>query len=173
MSPSRIDPSHFSRDTTEFISLLDKHGVRYLIGGGESVIFHGHARLTGDVDFFFDRTDANARALFDALVEFWGGDVPNVASHDELLAEGLILQFGRPPNRIDLLNQIGGVAFEEAWESRATAIIARQPEPIPVHFLGLDALIRSKEAAGRPRDLDDIKFLRRANDLRSKRGGAR
>ncbi|MFN0151647.1 MAG: hypothetical protein ACKVU1_13165 [bacterium] len=140
--------------------------MRYLIGGGESVIFHGHARLTGDVDFFFDRTDANARALFEALVEFWGGGVPNIARHDELLVEGLILQFGRPPNRIDLLNQIGGVAFDEAWASRAVASITRAPEEIPVHFLGLDALIRSKEAAGRPRDLEDIKFLRRAADRR-------
>lgn len=55
MSRTRLDATHFSPDTRAFIELLNTHGVRYMIVGGEAVIFHGHARLTGDVDFFFDR----------------------------------------------------------------------------------------------------------------------
>jgi hypothetical protein len=31
-----------------------------------------------------------------------------------------------------------------------------------VHYLGLEELIRSKQAAARPRDLEDIEYLRRA-----------
>jgi hypothetical protein len=44
----RIDAHHFSPDTRAFIELLHRHAVRYLIVGGEAVIFHGRVRLTGD-----------------------------------------------------------------------------------------------------------------------------
>ena len=44
--------SDFSPDILEFMYLLHEFGVRYLIVGGEAVIYYGHARLTGDVDFF-------------------------------------------------------------------------------------------------------------------------
>lgn len=170
MPGHRVDASHFSNDTADFLRLLHEHRVRYLIGGGEAVVFHGHARLTGDVDLFFDRTDENARALFATLVEFWGGAVPGVARSDELLEEGLILQFGRPPNRIDLLSTIGGISFEDAWRGRAEALLAGGQGDVPIHYLGLDALIRTKEAAGRPRDLEDMKFLRRAAERDERRG---
>ena len=44
--------SYFSKDVQEFLKLLAAHKVKYLIVGGEAVIYHGYARLTGDVDFF-------------------------------------------------------------------------------------------------------------------------
>lgn len=50
MPPPRIDGEHFAPDTRLFIGLLHEYAVRYLIVDGEAVIFHGHARLTGDVD---------------------------------------------------------------------------------------------------------------------------
>ena len=46
--------THFSPDTLEFFSLLFQNQIRYLIVGGEAVIYHGFARLTGDVDIFYD-----------------------------------------------------------------------------------------------------------------------
>jgi hypothetical protein len=64
MPPEKIEAAHFSPDTREFIALVHQHAVRYVIVGGEAVIFHGYARLTGDVDFFYERTEANVRALF-------------------------------------------------------------------------------------------------------------
>ena len=48
----------FSQDTRDLIRLLAVHKVRYLIVGGMAVIYHGHARLTGDVDFFYESTKA-------------------------------------------------------------------------------------------------------------------
>jgi hypothetical protein len=73
VSPELSDSSSFSPDIQEFLRLLHVHDVRYLIVGGEAVIFYGHARLTGDVDFFYDVDVDNARRLFAALDEFWGG----------------------------------------------------------------------------------------------------
>lgn len=47
-----MNTSHFSNDCLEFMRLLNKHSVKFVIVGGEAVIYHGYVRLTGDVDFF-------------------------------------------------------------------------------------------------------------------------
>jgi len=62
-----MNPSYFSPDILEFLRLLSIHKVRYLIVGGEAVIYYGHARLTGDIDIFYDRTKENTKALFEDL----------------------------------------------------------------------------------------------------------
>ena len=95
MSQGTIEASHFSPDTAEFIRLLNKHGVKYVIVGGEAVIYYGFARLTGDVDFFYDSGPNNVKSLFRALTEFWDGSVPGIEKSEELMEEGLILQFGQ------------------------------------------------------------------------------
>lgn len=40
-----------NQDFREFIALLEKHAVEYLIVGGYAVAFHGFPRYTGDIDF--------------------------------------------------------------------------------------------------------------------------
>jgi hypothetical protein len=159
MPQVRVDPSHFSSDTGTFIRLLHRRGVRYLIVGGEAVIFYGHVRLTGDVDFFFDPSPENAERLFQALTEFWDGEVPGMDSATELEEPGLVVQFGLPPNRIDLINSIEAVGFEEAWNSRVTVLLGTDDE-CPIHFIGLETLIRNKAALNRPKDLADLEYLR-------------
>jgi len=154
--------SHFSRDIQEFLELLSKYKVKYVIVGGEAVIYHGHARLTGDVDFFYETSSENVLNLFRALDEFWKGDIPGVDTPEELMEPGIILQFGVPPNRIDLVNRIEGVSFDEAWRNKATTYMDIQDQTIPIHFIGLDELIRNKEALRRHKDLEDLKYLRKA-----------
>jgi hypothetical protein len=105
---------YFPEDIQDFLSILFKHKVRYLIVGAEAVIYHGFARLTGDIDIFFEPSPKNCRALFYALQEFWAGPVPGIGSPAELATKGKIIQFGYPPNRIDLINAISGVNFSEA-----------------------------------------------------------
>lgn len=163
MAPQKIDSNHFSTDTRAFIALLHRHNVRYVIVGGEAVIFHGHARYTGDVDFLYDRSEANTKALYAALAEFWDGDIPGINTPDELIEEAIVVQFGRPPNRIDLLSSINGVGFEEAWDTRVTLEFAPElgGEPIPVFILGLGALLKNKAATARAKDLDDLRYLSR------------
>ena len=158
--------SCFSEDVQEFLKILAVHKVKYLIVGGEAVIYHGYARLTGDVDFFFESSRQNARKLYEALKEFWGGDIPGIKAFDELMEEGLILQFGVPPNRIDLINQISGVTFREAWENRITTDIESEGREVPIHLIGLEELIKNKKAIGRPKDVEDLKYLKEVKKLR-------
>ncbi len=117
-SSKRIDAFSFSDDVLVFIRLLEKHEVRYVIVGGEAVIFHGYPRLTGVVDFFYERTEPNTARLFQSLSEFWSGNIPEVENAAEFMEEGVVIQFGQPPYRIDLLNHIDGVAFSGAWDGR-------------------------------------------------------
>jgi len=97
-----VRADHFSDDVQALIALFGQHRVRYLLVGGEAVIYHGHPRLTGGVDFWFDQTTDNASRLFAALREYWEGAVPGLADAAELMAPAVIVQFGRPPHRIDL-----------------------------------------------------------------------
>lgn len=131
----RMKASHFSSDIQDFIIFLDTHGVRYLIVGGEAVIYHGYARLTGDVDFFYEPSPENAGNLFEALNDFWEGDIPGVESSTELQSKGIILQFGVPPNRIDLINSIDAVSFEEAWKFRAEEEIEIEGKKYKVYYI--------------------------------------
>jgi len=158
----RIETGNFSADTVEFIRLLAKHSVRYVIVGGQAVIFHGYARFTGDVDFFYSNEATNAEALFKALLEFWENNIPGISSATELEESRAVIQFGRPPNRIDLLTAISGVTFDEAWETREVITIENGSERIESAILSLPALMKNKEASGRPKDLDDVGFLRKA-----------
>jgi hypothetical protein len=149
----------FAKDAQEFLRLLAKYDVRYLLIGGAAVIYHGYARLTGDVDFLYDCSRENAARLWAALVEFWGGSVPSVAAAAELEDPNIVVQFGRPPNRIDLIASLRTVAFAEAWQNRIRETITVSGASVPVWILGLSDLRRSKREAGRPKDLDDLDHL--------------
>ena len=153
----RVDPAHFSQDIQELIRLLHQHHVRFLVIGGEAVIFHGYPRYTGDVDFYYHCEAENTRRLYFALMDFWEQEVPGIKSPDELLQEGLVLQFGRPPNRIDLLSRVSGVDFETAWARRASAKMG----DCELSYFGVRDLVASKRAAGRPKDLQDLEYLER------------
>lgn len=118
-----------------------------------------HARLTGDTDFLYDCDHANAGRLWNALVEFWGGSVPVVANAEELADPSLVVQFGRPPNRIDLIGGLESVPFVEAWAHRIREKIDVSGTEVPIYILGLAELRRAKRQAGRPKDLDDLANL--------------
>lgn len=140
-------------DLREFIGLLNSRKVDYLVVGGHAVAFHGYPRFTGDVDFFINATPENARRVLQVLDDFGFGSLG--LGVQSLTQAGKVIQLGRPPNRIDLLTSISGVAFEEAWEQR----VAAELDGIPVHFVSKEALIKNKRAAARSKDLADVDAL--------------
>ena len=164
MPPEILDASVFSPDIQEFLRLLSANEVRAVVVGGEAVIFYGHIRVTGDIDIFYDRSPENADRLFGALKEFWRGVIPGLEGSRELEKSGVIFQFGVPPNRIDLLNEIDGVNFQSVWDGRTKVELQSRGDRISVSYIGLEELIRNKEASGRPKDLEDLPFLREARN---------
>ena len=148
-------PSH---DYEEFIAALNAHGVRYLVVGAHAVAFHARPRATKDLDILLDPTPANAQRALAALRDFFGGvDVGYTV--EDLTDPRWIIQLGVAPVRIDLLSELPGCQnFEAAWENRIEARFGT----VKAYYLGLDDLIRTKEAAGRPQDCADVRALQRA-----------
>jgi hypothetical protein len=141
------------KDLREFIELLNSHKVEYLLVGGHAVAYHGHPRYTGDIDFFVRPSRENAEKVVAAVGAFGfqeaGFDVDTFTEPEK------VIQLGRPPNRIDILTSISGVAFDDAWSGRVEADL----DGAPVCFIGRAALIANKRAAGRQKDLADIEAL--------------
>ena len=81
------------------------------------------------------------------------------ASAADFAQPGSVYQIGLPPRRIDLLTEISGVTFDEAWASRTTAEL----EGRTVAFIGREALIKYKEASGRLKDVADVARLRKTH----------
>lgn len=115
--------------------------------------------MTGDVDLYYERSPENALRLFHGLQEFWEGTIPEIARPDELLPEGRIVQFGVPPNRIDLINSIDGVDFPFAWRSRVIESVVVKKQRIEIYIIGLEHLIQNKKVLSRHKDLEDLEFL--------------
>ncbi len=142
-----------SSDFEELLRCLNARSVRAIVVGGHALAFHGRPRFTKDLDVFVEPTPANADRLLSALADFGFGDAG--LSAGDFSRPGKIVQLGVAPNRIDLLTAIDGVAFDEAWAGRATGCFGA----VPVAYLGREAFIKNKRAAGRPQDLADIDAL--------------
>jgi predicted nucleotidyltransferase len=144
---------NLSKDFSEFIQLLNEHGVEYLIVGGYAVILHGYPRYTGDMDFFINKSSENAQKVIDVLDEFGFASLELTA--DELTKPDVILQLGRPPLRIDIINSLSGVSFKECFAEKVKFEIDGYMLPV----IGLKQLKKNKKASGRHRDLDDLEHL--------------
>lgn len=53
----------FNEDFKDFLSMLNKHSVRYILVGGFAVILHGYSRTTGDMDIWVERTKDNYKCI--------------------------------------------------------------------------------------------------------------
>lgn len=144
-------------DLREFVGLLNSHGVEYLIVGGHAVAYHGYPRYTGDLDVFVRRSDENAAKLIALLIDFGFGALDLDAT--AFTEPDTVVQLGHPPNRVDLITQISGVEFGDAWETRVDALL----DGIPVPMLGRNELLANKRASGRAKDLADLRELEERN----------
>ncbi|MFO1423793.1 MAG: hypothetical protein U1F70_09105 [Candidatus Competibacteraceae bacterium] len=98
-----------SQDFKEFVELLNKHNVEYLIVGGYAVGIHGYPRYTGDLDVWINATVENARKMVRVLDDF--GFSSFGLTEGDFTKPGNVIQMGCPPFRIDVLTTIDGVDF--------------------------------------------------------------
>ena len=140
----------------DFVDLLRSfiaRDVRFLVVGAYALAVHGTPRATGDLDVWVDATPENAPRVLRALAEF-GAPMQGLTDTD-FARPGIVYQMGFPPGRIDVLTNLTGLTFAEAWPDRT-----EQPlEGMNVPVIGREAFIRNKKATGRPRDLGDLEDL--------------
>jgi hypothetical protein len=143
-----------SQDFKEFIKLLNKYKVKYLVVGGYAVAFHGHPRYTKDLDIWIESSIDNATNLLKALDEFGFGSLG--LSLEDFLAANQIIRLGSPPTRIDLLTTAPGVDFETCYHSRVSTPI----DETQVEFMDIENLRLNKLSVGRSQDLASTENLK-------------
>jgi len=141
------------RDYEGFLRLLNKYKVRYCIVGAFAVAFYAIPRYTKDIDILIEPSRLNAERMLNALKEFGFGSMG--LSIEDFAKEGMIIQLGYEPVRIDIVTSINGCSFEKVWRNRRRGRYGRAM----VNFIGLNELIENKRAASRKQDMMDIEIL--------------
>lgn len=167
-TPQRREP--VTKHSVEaIVDALNSAGVRYLIAGGLAVVAHGHVRFTADVDLILDFAPDNVTRAIVALEGI--GYRPRVpVAFRDFAYEHLRRQWVReknmtvfslysdahPATEIDLFVE-APLDFDAAYKAAARMEVAPETEAM---FVGYFDLLRMKERAGRPVDVDDIRQLK-------------
>ncbi len=147
----------------DFLGLLEKHHVEYVIVGGYAVGVHGFPRYTGDMDVFVGISDENAARLVDVFNEF-GFETLSLKASD-FLEPDTVVEVGREPMKIQVLTGIDGVTFDRCRSDRIVVNISG----LQVPFIGFGSLLANKAASPRSKDRIDLEELTRLRDLQKKR----
>lgn len=140
-------------DFSDFLKLLNSHGVKYLLIGGYAVGYYGYPRATADMDIWVAVHPDNAEKLCAALKAF-GMTMPDLTPA-LFQQEGKIVRMGVPPLRLEILTSVSGVSFSECYAAQNTVHI----DNVPVSLISLEHLKQNKRASGRHKDLDDLENL--------------
>jgi hypothetical protein len=137
----------------DFVDLLRAFiaaDVRFVVVGAYALAHRGRPRATGDLDVWVDATPANAPRIMRALADFGAplGDL----SEGDFARPGVVFQIGVPPGRIDILTELTGLTFADAWPGRKPGAFGN----LTVDFIGREAFLRNKRATGRAKHLGDI-----------------
>ena len=141
------------KDLREFIESLNALEVRFLIVGAFAVAYHGYYRYTSDIDLFVDNSKENAKRIWQAVQQFGFSDLKLTV--EDFSQEDQVIQFGVPPNRINVMTSISGVSFYQAWASREQGDL----DGLSVSFISKEMLKQNKTACGRLQDLADLEHL--------------
>ena len=132
------------------LRVLSDANVDFLVVGAHARSIHGTPRATGDLDILLRPSEENARRTLLALSRF-GAPLEGLGASD-LLEPEMVVQIGIAPNRIDLLTDLTGVSFDEAWAGKILATFDNLRIPV----IGRDAYLKNKRATGRLKDLADV-----------------
>ena len=144
-------------DFIDFVKLCNKYEVEYLVIGGYAVSIHGYPRSTKDFDVCIKISEENASKMVQVIKDF--GFASLKLTKEDFLKRDFITQLGHEPVRIDILNDLNGVPFEQAWMNKSVMDF----EDYKINFIGYYELLKVKEKAGRPQDLADISKLKSRN----------
>ena len=142
-------------DTESLLKSLKGHKVQFVVIGATAFPVHGYSRATLDIDIFIKPEISNAAKTLAALKDF-GYDVSDIAI-DELLTKKILIR--QYLVETDIHPFVKGVSFDEVWRNRVKAKFG----DTFAWFASLNDLIKMKRAAGRPKDLEDLKYLQKLN----------
>ena len=142
-----------NKDYKEMLQTLLKNDVKFLVVGAYAMGVYGYVRATGDFDLFVEPSKENAKKLYNTLKEY-GAPLHDI-NEETFTKENVIYQIGIEPVRIDVITEISGVSFKEAYASKNEI----EYEGLKIPFLSKEKLIKNKKASGRAKDLLDAEQL--------------
>jgi hypothetical protein len=145
------------QDLKDLLYALNRHHVKYMVIGGYAVAVHAQPRVTKDLDVFIESSPNNGLAVYKALAEF--GAPLSEFTVEDFHNPNVFAQFGNPPYRIDILQQISAIDFATAYKNSQELMIEGD---LPVRYISADDLITNKLASGRLQDLADAEAVRQA-----------
>ena len=146
----------FNDDFRDFLAALNLEKVKYILVGGYSVILHGYSRTTGDMDLWVERSEENYNRIKQAFFHF-GMPVFDMTQENFLSHPNWdVFTFGIPPVAIDLMVQLKGLDFNNAYVKS----VLFEDDGLTIRTIHKDDLIKAKLSANRPKDQDDLANLR-------------
>ena len=146
----------FNDDFRDFLAALNLEKVKYILVGGYSVILHGYSRTTGDMDLWVERSEENYNRIKQAFFHF-GMPVFDMTQENFLSHPNWdVFTFGTPPVAIDLMVQLKGLDFNNAYVKS----VLFEDDGLCIRTIHKDDLIKAKLSANRPKDQDDLANLR-------------
>ena len=142
------------QEQIELLESFNAKNVEYVVVGGQTVNAHGVPRMMKDLNVFIRPTADNSERVYQALAEF--GAPFSGMSPSEFQDRKTIFQIGVEPNRIDVVQQIDGVSFDQVWSNR---VEGRVNGFLAAPFIAREDLIANKLKSGRPQDLADVAQL--------------
>jgi len=136
----------------DLLKLLNEKQAEYIVIGAQACAAHGYVRATDDIDILIYPTERNIERVRSAL-EAFGYDTTDASLEDFQQRKILFRQYWFD---VDIHPFATGVKTEEAFQNRVEGIY----EGIPTEFPSLEDLIKMKEAANRPKDQEDLLYLR-------------
>ena len=141
-----------TRDQEEFLQVLNRHQVEYVVIGGKAVQSYGSTRKADDIDVWINPSADNANKMVSSVKEFLGANM-----HPRDFTDDKIVYFGRNPYRIDLHKDVPGLGqFPDHYANR---VPARTKNGTDYTVVSPHDLVASKKAAGRPKDLQDVTYI--------------
>lgn len=117
----------------DFLKLLERHEVEFVVVGGYAVGVHGFPRYTGDLDVFVAISRENAERLVGVFKEFGFGSLD--LKPEDFLERDTVIKIGREPIKIQVLTGIDGVSFERCRNDRIVLNVSGSEIP----FIGFDS----------------------------------
>jgi len=143
------------QDFRDVLAELVRADARFLVVGAHALSVHGVPRATVDLDVWVDATAENAKRVWAALAAFGAPlKVLDIAEAD-FMRPDMVIQFGLPPFRIDILTGVSGVSFDDAWDERVEDLF----DGVCVPFIGRAAFVLNKRVSGRLKDLADLESI--------------
>ena len=143
---------------------LTRHGVQFVLIGALAARLQGFPRATYDADITPARDPDNLQRLANALRELeariYTDQIPEGLAFDctpQMLARGDIWNLTTTAGRLDLAFTPSGTT---GFDDLAPHAVRFEVYGHPLLAARLEDIIRSKEAAGRPQDRQDVEIMR-------------